>query len=90
MAFALIFGVDKDIIQIHNDEDIELIRKDLIDVALKYCRSISQSETHYLILEVAVSGPESSLSLISFTNSHPVIGTGKVELDKPPCLPQSI
>ena len=90
VAFALIFGVDEDIIQIHNDKNIELFRKDLINVALECCRSVSQSKRHYLIFEVAVSGPESSLLLISFANSHPVIGIGEVKLGKPPCSSQSI
>ena len=87
MAFALIFGVDEDIIQIHNDKDIKLFRENLIDIALKCCQSVGQSKRHYLIFEVAVSGPESSLLLISFVNSHTVIGTGEVELGKPPYLP---
>ena len=87
MAFAFIFGVDKNIIQIHNDKNIEFFCEDLIDVALEYCRSAGQSKRHYLIFEVAVSGPKSSFPLIFFANSHPLIGTGKVELGKPPCLP---
>ena len=90
MAFALILDVDENIIQIHNDKDIKLFREDLIDIALEYCRSVGQSKRHHLIFEVAISGSESSLLLISFANSHPVIGTGKVELGKPPCLSQSI
>ena len=90
VAFALIFGIDKNIIQIYNDEDIKLFREDLIDVALECCQSVGQSKRHHLILEVAVSGSKSSLSLISFANSHPVIGTGEVELGKPPCSSQSI
>ena len=90
MAFALIFGVDEDIIQIHNDKNIKFFRKDLIDVALECCQSLGQFKRYYLIFEMAVSGPESSLLLISFTNSHPVISTSKVELGKPPCSPQSI
>ena len=40
MAFFFVFGIDEDIIQIHNDKDIEFFRKNLIDVALEYCRSI--------------------------------------------------
>ena len=90
VTFALIFSIDENIIQIHNDEDIELFCKDLIDVALECCRSIGQSKKHYLIFEIVVSGPESSLPLISFANSHLVVGTGEVELGKSPHLPQSI
>ena len=90
VAFALILDVDENIIQIHNDEDIELFRKDFIDVTLECCRSVGQSKRYYLILKVAVSGPKNSLLLISFTNPHLVIGTGEVKLGKPPCSSQSI
>ena len=84
------FGIDEDIIQIHNDKDIEFFREDLIDVALEYCRNVGQSKRHHLIFEVAVSDPEICLPLISFTNSHPVVGTGEVKLGKLPRLPQLI
>ena len=40
VVFALIFGVDKDIIQIYTDKNIEFFHEDLIDVALKYYRSV--------------------------------------------------
>ena len=90
VAFALIFDVDEDIIQIHNNKDIKFFRKDLIDVALECCRSVGQSKKHYLIFEVAVSGPKSSFSLIFFANSHLVIGACEVKLRKPLCLPQLI
>ena len=87
LAFALIFGVDENITQIHNEKDIEFFCEDLIDIALEHCRSIGQSKIYYLIFEVAVFGLKSSLPLISFANSHPVIGTGEVKLGKSPCSP---
>ena len=90
MAFTFIFGIDEDIIQIHNDRDIEFFRENLIYIALECCQSVGQSKRHYLIFEMAISGPKSSLLLISFTNSHPVIGICEVKLGKPSCLPQSI
>ena len=90
MAFSLVLSIDEDIIQIHNDKNIELFCKNLIDIALEFCRSVGQSKKYYLILEVIVSGPESRFPLIFFTKSYPVINIGKVELDKLPSLPQSI
>ena len=90
VAFSFIFGIDKDIIQIYNNEDIKFFYKNLIDVALECCWSVGQFKKHYLILEVAISGPKSGLSFISFANSHPVIGIGEVKLGKSPCLPQLI
>ena len=90
VAFSFIFDVDGDIIQIHNDKNIKFFCEDLINVALEYCRNIDQSKRHHLILEIAVSSPKNSLPLISFTNSHLVIDTGKVELGKLPYLSQLI
>ena len=86
ITFSLVFGVDENIIQIYNDKDMEFFRKDFIKVALEYCRSVGQSKRHHLIFKVAVSSPKSSLPLIFFANSHLVVSTGEVELDKLLCL----
>ena len=40
VTLTLILSVDEDIIQIHNDEDIELFCQDLVDIALEAGRSI--------------------------------------------------
>ena len=90
VVFAFVFSVDQDIIQIHNNEDIKLFRKNFIDIALEYCQNIGQSKRYYLILKVTVFGPESRFSLIFFANSHLVIDTDKIKLGKPPSFPQSI
>ena len=87
VVFSLVLGIDKDIIQIYNDKDIELFHDDFIDIALECCQSVGQSIRHYLILKVTVSSLENCFLLISFANSHPVIGTGEVKLGKLPSLP---
>ena len=86
VAFSFVFDVDEDIILIHSNKDIKFFRKDLIDVALEYYQSVRQSKRYHLILKVALSGLESSLSLISFANSHLMVGTSEVELGKLLCL----
>ena len=40
MVRAFIFDVKKDIMQVNNDKNIELLGQDLFDVALKVDRSI--------------------------------------------------
>ena len=40
MSLAWVFGVDKDVIQIYNDEDNKLFYQDLIDITLKACSNI--------------------------------------------------
>ena len=69
-----------DVVQIYDNEDIQLLREDLIDIALKDGRSIRKSERHNLILEVAVSGPEIGLLFVAFANPHPIIGICQIQL----------
>ena len=82
IVFFFIFDVDENIIQIYNDKNIKFFHKNLINIALKYCRSISQSKRHYLILEVTIFGLESSFPHIFFANSHLVISIDEVKLGK--------
>ena len=84
VAFSFIFGVNEDIIQIYNDKNIKFFHKDFINIALEYCQINGYFKKYYLILEVNVSGPESSLLLISFANSHLVVGIYEIELGKLP------
>ena len=85
--FFLVLSIDENIIQIHNDKDIQLFCKDFTNIALECCRSIGQSKKHHLILKVTVFDLESNFPLTFFTNSYPVISTGKVKLDKLLSLP---
>ena len=86
MAFFFIFDIDEDIIQIYNNKNIKLFRKNLINIALENCQSDNQPIGYYLILKIAISDLKNDFLLISFANSHLVIGTYEVELDKPPSL----
>ena len=82
---AWVFSIDQNVVQIHNDEDVELVSSfsaRLVDIALEAGRSAGKSKRHDLVLEVTVSGPKGGLTLIAFSNSHPVVGTGQVQLGK--------
>ena len=41
MTLTFIFGVNKDIIKVNNDKDIEFLGQNLIDVALEASRSVA-------------------------------------------------
>lgn len=75
-----VFGRDQNVVQIHNNKDDELLRMDLVDVALEARRSIGESERRDLIFEVTVPCPEGRLPFIAFSNPHPVIGIRQVQL----------
>ncbi len=45
-----VFGIDQNVVQMYNNKHVELLGKDLIDVALEAGRSIGESERHDLML----------------------------------------
>ena len=83
MTIFIIINVDEDVVQIHDDEDIELLCKNLINESLEAYRCVCSSKRHHLILELAVSSPERGLPLILFADFHLMVRTGKVKLSKP-------
>ena len=76
MLFALVLGVDKDIIEIYYHENIELLCQDLINVTLKRGQYIGQSKRYDLIFEVAIATSESRLLFVSFPDPHLMLGIG--------------
>ncbi len=67
----------------NNDENVKLLGKDLIDLSLEASWSIGQTKRNNLIFEVAISGAECCLLLVTLLNSHPMIGTSEIQLGKP-------
>ena len=90
MTFFFVFDIDENVIQIYNDKNIKLFCKDLNNIALEGCQSISQLKEHYLILKITISTLESCFPLIFFANSYLIIGTYEIKLGKLSHLPQSI
>ena len=86
MTISFIINVDKDIIQIHDDKDIKLFSKNLINKLLEAYKCVCSPKNHSLILKVAISSPQHGLLLISFVYYHLMVCTNKIELDKPPSL----
>ena len=65
--------VDKDVIQVYNATDVKKIREGRVNIALKYCRSISKAKRHHCVFEMAVSGPEGRFLFVPFFNSDAVV-----------------
>ncbi len=74
--------MDENVVKVHNNEDIKLLRQDLIYIALESGQCVGQSKKHYLILEVVIAGSENYLSFISFFNFYLIIGIDKIKLDE--------
>ncbi len=82
MGLFWILNIDQDVVQIYYNKDIKLSRKNLVDVALKTSRYIGKAIMYYLVLEVAVFSAENRLLHVTFSDSHPMIGTIEFQVDK--------
>ena len=83
MRLALTFSIDEDVIEVHYHKNVEFLCQDLVEIALERDWCISQSKRHDLILEVAIAGPESRFTFISFLNPHLMVEIGQIELGEP-------
>ncbi len=82
VLFAFILSIDEDVIEVHYNENVELLCQKIVNVALEYGRCVDQSTRYYLVLEMAITGPEDRLPFVSFPNSHSMVGIGQIELGK--------
>ncbi len=82
VLFALTLSVYEDVIKIHYHENVKLFCQDLVDIALECGWYVDQSKNHYLILKIAIAGPEGRLLFIAFSNPHSMVGIGQIELDE--------
>ena len=85
MFISVIISIDKDIVQIYNDEDVKFFSKDLIDISLEAGWRVGFTKRHYLVLKVTVSSPECGFPLVLFADSHLIVDTGEVELSESFC-----
>ena len=85
-SLAWVLGVDDNVIEINNDKDIEFLGQDLVNVALEAGRGVGQPKRHYLVLEVAISSPESHLPFIALFYPHLMVSTREVKLGESFCL----
>ncbi len=80
MLFALVLGVDEDVIEVHYYENVEFVCQDLVDITLKRDQRVGQFKRHDLIYNVTIAGPEGRLLFIVFPDLHSMVGIGQIEL----------
>ena len=78
MWLAWILTIDQYIIQIYDNKDNSFFSQNLVDICREDVQGNKEAKKHVLILKVAISGPKSSLSFITFTNLHLMIGDGEI------------
>ena len=72
-----VLRVDEDVVEAHDDTDVQHVSKDGVDKSLECCRSISETKGHYQPFIRPIAGVESCFPLVSRNN-----------LDKMVCMPE--
>jgi len=80
MVFGHIVWVDKYIIQIDYDTDIQKIKEDVIHESLKSYRSISKTKEYYRPLKWFIMYLKSSFLFITASNTNQVVSMVKIYL----------
>ncbi len=76
MLFSFVFGVDEDVIKVYYHKNVKLLCQDPIDVTLESSWYGGQSKRHYLVLEMSITGLESYLPFIVFSDPYPMVDIG--------------
>ncbi len=66
MLSTFTFSLDKDIIEIHNHENVKLLCQDLIDIALERGQCVGQSKKYHLVFKMAIVDPKDCFLFIAF------------------------
>ena len=74
MFFSFIFDIDENVIEVYYHKDVKLFYQNLIDVVLKRSWYISQFKRYHLIFKIAITGLETYLLFIFFSDSYLMIG----------------
>lgn len=74
MIVFFIFSINKSVIIVHNDKNIEFFCQNLVDIALERDQCIGQSKRHYLIFQVDIAGLESHFLFFTFSDFYPIVG----------------
>ena len=82
VTLAGVFGINQDIIKVHNDQNIKFFRWDFVNIALEAGGGVEMTKKHDLVLEIAVSRLEDCFPLVAFSNSHLMICVCQVQLSK--------
>uniref|UniRef100_A0A0W0FEJ3 Uncharacterized protein n=1 Tax=Moniliophthora roreri TaxID=221103 RepID=A0A0W0FEJ3_MONRR len=75
-----VLRIDENVVEVDDNTDVQEISKDGIDEALESGRSVGESFGDDVPLIRAVSGPECSFPLVTFSNSYKMVRMAKIKL----------
>ena len=75
-----VFGVDEDVVEVHNDTDVQHVSKDGVNKLLECCGSVSETEGHYQPFIRPIAGAESCFPLVSRCNPDKMVRMPEIYL----------
>ena len=70
MILASIFGINHNVISVHNDKNIKFFYQNFVNIALEAGEGIKKNKKYNFVLEIAVLRLKGSFPLITPLNSH--------------------
>lgn len=75
---ALIFYIDKNIIQVNSNKNIKFFSQNLVGIALKASRYIGRAKNYYRVLKMAILSLKNYLLFVAFFNLYLIISTSQI------------
>ena len=78
VMFRHVIQVDKYIIQIDHDTDIQKVRENVVHKSLEGCRSISKTKRHYRPFKWTITCPKGSFPFITIDDANQMVSMVKI------------
>src|SRR5882724_10523633 len=85
-VFRNVVGIDENVIQIYDDNDVNHICKDVVHKPLKSCWRISKPFRHYQPLKGTIMSLEGSLQFVSRCNPNEMVSMPEVDFGVDSCF----
>lgn len=80
LMFLEIVGIDEEVVEIYDDENVDEFAKHRINVSLEGGGAVGEAERHDEIFEESVACAKRGLPFVSFGNSDSMISPTKIDL----------
>ena len=83
-------GVDEDVVEVDDAEDVEVLAEGVVHEVLEGCRSVGEAEGHDGVFEVAVAASEGGLPFVSRGDPNEVVRAAEIGFGEEPSLGEAI
>ena len=85
MSSAWVHGIDENVIEVNNNNNIKFLGQDLVNITLEASWYVRQPKKYYPVLEMAISSLESRFLFSALFYPYPMTSSYEVELGQSFC-----